>query len=358
MRNKMFFLLLPFCSASITLTAQTTTYEYTGSEQLYKVPDDVCFLEVDVVGASGSPDGGGLGIPGKGGRVAGILPVIPGTTLLIYVGGEGTDSTGGFNGGAHGGDASAAGGPLGGGGGGASDIRLDTLRLVVAGGGGGCGGYTGISGGDGGDLSAADGENGAGFGGQGGSQISGGAGGAQAGFCGLDGASGSWKLGGKGGDVTCGNGFGAGGGGGGGYYGGGGGGGAANLACCPDWSGGGGGGSSYTDTSVINVVHTPGYQAGNGTITITPVICTGISGNTIHYDLKIFPNPFHETITVFGAGINFSEWLIMNMMGEKIYSGRITSEKIEINTTNLPCGVYFFQIISSNTTITKKIVKK
>src|SRR5687767_11231981 len=146
--------LLPaFLLAVFTSTAQVTqTFSYTGSVQTYVVPSCADSIVVDISGAEGSTDAGSQGTPGKGGRVQARINVNPGDIIYVYVGGQGTAPTGGFNGGGNGG----SGGPTspGGGGGGASDLRLNSNllanRIVVAGGGGGCGGYNGVNGGDGG----------------------------------------------------------------------------------------------------------------------------------------------------------------------------------------------------------------
>ena len=78
-----------------------------------------------------------------GGRVRAVIPVTPRERLVIYVGGDASGATAGFNGGGSG----APGGYItehGYGGGGASDVREhgDRLwdRIVIAGGGGGDGG--------------------------------------------------------------------------------------------------------------------------------------------------------------------------------------------------------------------------
>ena len=212
--------------------AAATTFTYTGAEQTYTVPAGVNALYISAYGAPGGegPDGNG----GGGAHVLATVPVVPGATLYVEVGGRGGDGGGGgFNGGAHG---------VAGGGGGASDVRsqprtvaLGTVdsRLVVAGGGGGTA-YG--SGGDAGDdtiAGAGDGGNGslavAGDGGNGGLGAPAGIGGT--GRLGPNGHGGTL---GTGGDSS----WMAGAGGGGGYYGGGGGGGGPV-------GGGGGAGSSY-----------------------------------------------------------------------------------------------------------------
>ena len=108
-------------------------FEYTGAEQSFKVPVGVTAIEVDALGAAGAGHQKGyLGIPGHGGRVKATIPVKPGQTLRIFVGGSGSYPSRGFNGG---GDGAYRGG-------GATDVRDGNElsdRILVAGGGGGVG---------------------------------------------------------------------------------------------------------------------------------------------------------------------------------------------------------------------------
>jgi hypothetical protein len=231
-------------------------FDYTGAPQSFVVPDCVTAIRVDAFGAAG---GTGQIQGGLGGRARATVPVTPGTTLLVYVGGSGfsTDNspTGGWNGG--GGVMNAAGPGPGGTGGGASDVRATAdlgSRLVVAGGGGG-GGAAQINGigGAGGGLAGGDGTSSdPGFAaGGGGSQVAGGA-------VGWWNASypnqpGSFGVGGTGYQDSAGCG-----GGGGGWYGGG----TGGFA-------GGGGGSGYVDApGNTNTSMEIGVRAGNGVVTI------------------------------------------------------------------------------------------
>ncbi|MCD6011022.1 MAG: C-terminal target protein [Flavipsychrobacter sp.] len=267
--KKIYFLLILICLSGKSI-AQTTTFNYTGSMQIYSVPAGVTLISVDARGAIGG-NGGGVLRGGYGARVQCTMNVTPSTNLYIFVGGVGAaggSGAGGFNGG-------GTGVTNGGGGGGATDIRLDpgaptaTNRPVVAGSGGGGSANYGTNnydrGGDGGGTTGEQGWSGnviggsnSDIGGYGGTQTAGGLGG-QYNCCGYArGASGTLGGGGNGATGTWGAG------GGGGYYGGGGG----------SWSGGGGG-SSYADPTVCsNVTHTRGFNTtGAGQVIIT-VLCS------------------------------------------------------------------------------------
>ena len=216
------------------------------------MPAGVTSIEVDALGAAGAGrQKGYIGIPGHGGRVKATIPVKPGQTLRIFVGGSGSYPSRGFNGG---GDGAYRGG-------GATDVRDgDDLsdRILVAGGGGGVGpalGGGGTDGGGGGGKKGGNGHGGAfsggiGSPGQGGTQSKGGAGGASGSKKAGAGSSGALGVGGNGGEghstryVSE-----SGSGGGGGYYGGGGGGGSGPLGD----GGAGGGGSGYVEPTATDV---------------------------------------------------------------------------------------------------------
>ncbi|MGC1986816.1 MAG: glycine-rich protein, partial [Candidatus Cybelea sp.] len=104
-------------------------FPFTGYEQSFTVPTGVTQLTVVASGASGPSSKYSTG--GRGGKIRATIPVTPGETLAVFVGGEGalgaygSGGSGGFNGGGAGGASYvyAVGGDGGDGGGGASDVR-------------------------------------------------------------------------------------------------------------------------------------------------------------------------------------------------------------------------------------------
>jgi gliding motility-associated-like protein len=276
--------------------ADTVYYFYTNIARLFNqqftVPAGVSSINIDARAPRGGYanelfDGTSYnGTPGKGGRVQATMNVTAGEVLSIQIGQSGLgepDYQGGIvvNGG---GELGATGGNLySGTGGGAVDIRINGTglgnRVLVAGAGGGVGAdiydETFTNGGAGGGLTggaAADGGY-SGSNGLGGSQTAGGAGGNNnlwreifSGEPVSNGQNGALGNGGTSGElyITDTYDYLTAGGGGGGYYGGGGG----------TVGSGGGGGSSYTDPTVcLNVVHTQGYNNGNGVLLITYNTC-------------------------------------------------------------------------------------
>jgi hypothetical protein len=279
-------------------STSSQTFKYTGAVQHFRVPSDVTQVTILARGG-GTPSGdyGGSGpvyIGSNGGFVQADIAVTPGELLDVFVGGDGKVSlngaggTGGFNGGATGGEGIYGDGYSDGGcgGGGASDVRQGGDRLkdraLVAGGGGGAGigvhYYSGGEGGQGGGEIGGPGGSGypgnpSGFGGLGGTQSAGGAGGRGAHRNpfprGTPGDPGKRGLGGAGGSRPE-YGGGGGGGGGGGYYGGGGGGSGTGSTSAVGGGGGGGGGSSFIERSATHVKNIRGgASAGNGKIVIS-----------------------------------------------------------------------------------------
>jgi hypothetical protein len=261
------------------LRPYSQTFDYTGKEQTFTVPASLTKITVVLVGARGA----GKPLPALGGRVWAIVPVTAGEKLAVFVGGEGSGQTGGFNGGADGG------GPVcyqcnGFGGGGASDVRQGgdafSDRILVAGGGGGRGSVNienkGGTGGAGGGTTGGSGIQGGygyfgGGGGGGGTQAAGGSGGsAGQGYYGGNGgagANGGLAKGGRGGNGGAASGYyigAGGGGGGGGYYGGGGGGGGGGNISGGGAGGGGGGGSSYIESTAYKSHSWQGWKLKTG----------------------------------------------------------------------------------------------
>jgi hypothetical protein len=248
------------------------TFTYTAAAQTFVVPSGVTSLTATLKGAQGGPSNNSSG--GEGATATGPIPVTPGETLTLYVGGIGVgNGLAGFNGGGAGSwDGASA---IGGGGGGASDIRRGALaladRIVIAAGGGG-GGNGGYAGGSGGPTGASGAASGFAVGGTGGTASAGGTGGAGGGgaTAGTNGALGQGGTGGFNGNQRAG-------GGGGGLYGGGGGGGNTSGD-----QGGGGGGSSLivTGWSV-----TQGGNTGNGSIALVWGVTNYVAGDGI-WDTK------------------------------------------------------------------------
>lgn len=292
---------------------QITVLNYTGDFVTYTVPAGVTSINIEAMGAQGASGQSGY-VGGKGALMSGDFDVVPGSALLIAVGGKGSGQSSGSNGGGGGGTfvvqvdpagpytMAVAAGPF------ASGTKV--TPLIVAGGGGGTraaasqNGNPGVVGEMGTTASPASPTGGgvpvtpATMGGIAASSSWGSGGG---GFVGNGGNDGSYGCGGKSfingaqGGTGCGSsgdnaagGFGCGGQGRGSYGGGGGGG----------WSGGqggwiAGGGGSYN--AGADQVNESGYKDGDGQVTIS-VNCAGILLDVTEYSACV-----GEEVTITGT---------------------------------------------------------
>lgn len=240
-------------TSSFTVQQSSWTFIYTGTTQTFTAPFTGTF-NLELWGAQGGGPSGG-----KGGYATGTINLTQGTSLYLYVGGQGkapldgySGGLGGWNGGGNGAPPGNTPGSGGLGGGGATDLRTIggtwndssslSARIVVAAGGGGD--HYGWYGGDGGGLNGLNGETS--YSGKGGTQSAGGSSYGGFGYGGAGRSSGSSTYGGSGGGS--------------GYYGGGGG----NAV----GGGSGGGGSSYAGGAQGGAT-SAGLNTGNGKIVIT-----------------------------------------------------------------------------------------
>jgi hypothetical protein len=255
----------PTASSTCVVTATSDTFQYTGASQTFVVPSGIFVVTIETWGAQGGANW--VNNVNYGGYVKGDLAVTPGETLYIYVGGQSTSLTGGYNGGGNGDGAGK-------GGGGGTDVRQGGTalanRIIVAGGGGGAGYWSNLHvvGGVGGGLTGGNGYRDPSYaanpGGKGGTQTGGGADGTCVNLN-VTSMAGGFGYGGTPAGYGCGcEGYG----GGGGWYGG------AGSGNCR----GGGGGSGYIIPAATNTSMASGVRAGNGKVVIstagssTPVV--------------------------------------------------------------------------------------
>jgi hypothetical protein len=242
---------------TVVLGKTRQVFQYTGANQTFVVPGGITRIFVKMWGAGGG--GGSYGgwrqgsTGGAGGYSEAIVPVVPGQSITVIVGGRGRARPGAERAWPNGGRASTAGGDnqYTANGGASSSIIVPTINsgnpCMYAGGGGGGGSVTGFSrnpGGAGGGLRGEDGYveltsyTPFTLVGKGGTQTAGGGAGAGGNSTG---GAGSANLG---GDHQNGNNYG--GGGGGGYFGGG-----SGAYGTGNSMAGGGGGSGFIHSSLL-----------------------------------------------------------------------------------------------------------
>ncbi len=80
----------------------------------------------------------------------------------------------------------------------------------------------------------------------------------------------------------------------------------------------------------------------------------GIHENMI--DLDIYPNPVDDFMMLKVKDQNMDKFVIMNMAGQRVLSGDINDDTI--NVSKLNAGVYFIKVMSDKKNITQRFIKK
>ncbi len=89
---------------------------------------------------------------------------------------------------------------------------------------------------------------------------------------------------------------------------------------------------------------------------LTNQLTIGITENTISSNMQstISPNPFSDAtiLTIDGVITTPLNLLISNAEGQLVQIVKITNNSTQINRSNLPAGLYFYQILNNKQTIT------
>ncbi|WP_072785489.1 S8 family serine peptidase [Flavobacterium haoranii] len=76
---------------------------------------------------------------------------------------------------------------------------------------------------------------------------------------------------------------------------------------------------------------------------------------TNNADVKIYPNPFTNVLTIYLSNNNVEDFSIYNQLGQKIFSTKISSQNNSIDLSNLNSGVYFYEVANQ---VKGKLIKK
>jgi hypothetical protein len=70
--------------------------------------------------------------------------------------------------------------------------------------------------------------------------------------------------------------------------------------------------------------------------------------------VKIYPNPVSDILTIEGKGI--STVMIMDQLGRNVYNRNDFTDKLRLNCSQFPCGMYIARLIVNGQIIYKKFV--
>jgi PKD repeat protein len=112
-----------------------------------------------------------------------------------------------------------------------------------------------------------------------------------------------------------------------------------------------------TVTTTYTVTGTDANGCSNtDVVTITVMLCTGISMDHIEQLMKVYPNPATDNITI---ELNYSETAMLsvfNMIGEEVRLQYLYPGVNDIEISELPKGIYLFKVQVSNVISTQKII--
>jgi hypothetical protein len=102
----------------------------------------------------------------------------------------------------------------------------------------------------------------------------------------------------------------------------------------------------------VTVFVTDGIDTDQGSFTITVGTTTGI--NDLKQEVKIFPNPAQEVLTIL-SDVNAKEVKIISAQGKLVQTG-LNTQSMDVST--LSSGVYFVEcLLQNNQVVTRQFVK-
>ena len=82
----------------------------------------------------------------------------------------------------------------------------------------------------------------------------------------------------------------------------------------------------------------------------------GINGTANAAPLTLYPNPAHESITIAQDGMRSVS--LVNQLGQEILRREVTAPQLQLDIRNLPAGIYFIKVNTSDSATVSKIIKK
>jgi hypothetical protein len=116
-----------------------------------------------------------------------------------------------------------------------------------------------------------------------------------------------------------------------------------------------GGGFWTIDGDSVNFIAK--WTGGNYVDTCGHIV-SGINEITNQNDFAIYPNPATSTITIESKTHQLQSVKILDVLGREVYYLQTQNNKTEIDVSQLPSGIYIFQVQSKNGVSSKKVIKE
>ena len=97
-----------------------------------------------------------------------------------------------------------------------------------------------------------------------------------------------------------------------------------------------------------------GYRANCSANASTTLL--SIEQPTADACITLHPNPAHNQVTI--AAEHIRAITLINTMGQVLSRQPVNTNTTTLNLQNLPNGIYFIRIETTNTSVTKKLIKK
>lgn len=101
-------------------------------------------------------------------------------------------------------------------------------------------------------------------------------------------------------------------------------------------------------------------SAASYTFSVTTLLSNSLG--TDHLDIadtvKLYPNATDGNITIEKSALENAKLSVFDLMGSFLFSKELEGESTILDISNLPIGVYMFQILFDSGTVTKKVIRK
>lgn len=83
---------------------------------------------------------------------------------------------------------------------------------------------------------------------------------------------------------------------------------------------------------------------------------TSINDPVLALQVQVFPNPATDRLQVNTGDIDFTEWRLVNVLGQAVKFNNTNGNFFDINVNDLQGGIYFLELISTEGTVVKEVV--
>lgn len=96
-----------------------------------------------------------------------------------------------------------------------------------------------------------------------------------------------------------------------------------------------------------------------GSFRVIDSLATGIASVDV-LSFQVYPNPVNDQLTIrFARQVSRAEVFIRDVLGETIWSGNlVNADRQDIDLKDIPPGIYFLEIETSNKRVTQKLIKQ